>query len=113
MRTQALLVLASGIVQAASAAGAESPNPSPNGSPPAVQEQQNKACPPNVGPNAPTVGSGQSNQNLSDQLNQSGGIICPPAGTDPEMAVPPKDGGRTPVIPPPGAPGGNPNIQPK
>jgi hypothetical protein len=38
------------------------------------------------------------------------GRDCPPAGIDPGIAVPPVCGGRTPVIPPPGTPGGNPNI---
>jgi hypothetical protein len=71
------------------------------------------ACPPDVRPNAPTVGSGQSNPNLSDRLANSNGVICPPAGVDPEMTVPPPGGGRTLVIPPPGGPGGDPNIQPK
>jgi len=34
-------------------------------------------------------------------------------GVDPGISVPPIGGGRTPVIPPPGTPGGDPNIQPK
>lgn len=51
--------------------------------------------------------------NLSDQLAQSNGVICPPAGVDPKMAAPPRQGGATPVIPPPGAPGGDPNTIPK
>ena len=71
------------------------------------------ACPPDVRPNSPTVGSGQSNPNLSDQLANSSGVICPPAGVDPEMSVPPPGGGRTPVIPPPGSPGGDQSIKPK
>jgi hypothetical protein len=50
---------------------------------------------------------------LSDQLPRSKGVICPPAGIDPGISVPPSGGGRTPVIPPPGTPGGDPSIQPK
>jgi hypothetical protein len=52
-------------------------------------------------------------RNLSDQLADSGGVICPPSHIDPEMdkAAPP--GGRMPVIPPPGSPGGNPQVKPK
>jgi hypothetical protein len=50
---------------------------------------------------------------LSDQLSQSKGIICPPAGVDPGIAAPLTGGGRTPVIPPPGTPGGDPSIMPK
>jgi hypothetical protein len=50
---------------------------------------------------------------LSEQLSQSKGVICPPAGIDPGISVPPIGGGSTPVIPPPGTPGGDPSIQPK
>jgi hypothetical protein len=54
-----------------------------------------------------------SSGNLSDQLAQSNGVICPPSGVDPKMTAPPPGGGATPVIPPPGAPGGDPNTIPK
>ncbi len=60
------------------------------------------------GPAAP-----DKSANLSDQLAQSNGVICPPAGVDPKIAAPPRQGGATPVIPPPGAPGGDPNTVPK
>jgi hypothetical protein len=59
-----------------------------------------------------TVGSGPS-QTLSDKLEKSEGVICPPPGIDPEIATPPPAVGRTPVIPPPGSPGGDPTIRPK
>lgn len=75
--------------------------------------QNRAACPPDARPNSPTVGSGQPNRNLSDQLADSSGVICPPAGVDPEMNVPPPGGGRTPVIPPPGSPGGDQSVKPK
>jgi hypothetical protein len=71
------------------------------------------ACPPDAPANSPTVGSGQSNPNLSNQLSNSSGVICPPAGVDPDMNVSPPGGGRTPVIPPPGSPGGDPDVKPK
>lgn len=45
-----------------------------------------------------------SNQDLSGKLAQSGGVICPPQGLDPDIRAPAPNGGRTPVIPPP-APG--------
>jgi len=54
----------------------------------------------------------QANQNLSNKLSDSGGVICPP-DVDPAMKAPTPKAGNTPVIPPPGSPGGNPNIQPK
>ena len=50
---------------------------------------------------------------LSDKLARTGGVICPP-NVDPEMKAPtPESGNKMPVIPPPGSPGGDPNIQPK
>jgi hypothetical protein len=48
-----------------------------------------------------------------EQLSQSNGVICPPAGVDPKMATPPRAGDAMPVIPPPGTPGGDPNTVPK
>ncbi len=50
---------------------------------------------------------------LSDKLAQSDGVLCPPAGVDPEIRAPTPDVGRTPVIPPPGSPGGDPTVRPK
>jgi len=55
------------------------------------------------------------NDNPSQQLDRSKGVIRPPQSVDPEIQVPPPDPGaqKTPVIPPPGSPGGDPTIQPK
>jgi hypothetical protein len=75
-------------------------------------EHPGAACPPGAGRNAPTVGK-ESERTLSDQLAQSKGVICPPAGVDPQMHQTPPEGGAMKVIPPPGSPGGNPNVQPK
>ncbi len=52
------------------------------------------------------------NQTLSDKLAQSNGVICPP-NVDPAIKAPTPNAGKMPVIPPPGSPGGNPNVQPK
>ena len=71
-------------------------------------------CPPGVNGDPPTVGGrGGSSEPLSDKLAESKGIICPPAGVDPEMQVTPPAGGVIKVIPPPGAPGGDQSVQPK
>jgi hypothetical protein len=53
--------------------------------------------------------------NLSDKLDKSGGVIKPGGNIDPKIQVAPPDPGptSTPVIPPPGTPGGNPNVVPK
>jgi hypothetical protein len=57
--------------------------------------------------------TGQSAEPLGDRLAKSDGVLCPPAGVDPEMRAPTPDTGNTPVIPPPGSPGGNPGVRPK
>jgi hypothetical protein len=79
--------------------------------PPTLSEPS-KSCPPYVGNNAASNETTES-RTLSDHLSQSKGVICPPAGIDPAISVQPTGGGRTPVIPPPGTPGGDPSIQPK
>jgi hypothetical protein len=75
--------------------------------------QQSVTCPPDVKGESPTVGEGKSSEPLGDRLALSKGVICPPTGVDPQMEVPPPGGGRLKVIPPPGTPGGDPNVQPK
>ena len=57
--------------------------------------------------------TGQSREPLGDRLARSEGVLCPPAGIDPEMRAPTPDGGNTPVIPPPGSPGGDQTVRPK
>jgi hypothetical protein len=66
----------------------------------------------------PAAAQGKSStpgDNPSDKLNQSRGVIKPGGNIDPKMQVAPPDPGptSTPVIPPPGSPGGNPNVIPK
>ena len=51
-------------------------------------------------------------ENLSEKLSRDEGVLCPP-NLDPDIKVPTPDVGNTPVIPPPGSPGGNPNVRPK
>jgi hypothetical protein len=50
---------------------------------------------------------------LGDKLAKSDGVLCPPTGVDPEIRAPTPDTGNTPVIPPPGSPGGDPTVRPK
>jgi hypothetical protein len=71
-------------------------------SPAAAQTTDSKAC----------TEQERNNQTLGEKLGQSGGVLCPPE-VDPGMKAPTPEGGKTPVIPPPGSPGGNPNVQPK
>jgi hypothetical protein len=63
--------------------------------------------------NQPSTDAGPSD-NLSERLNQSGGVIKPPENVDPGLQKkPPDDSSKMPVIPPPGSPGGDPNVKPK
>ena len=57
--------------------------------------------------------TGQRTESLGDTLAKSDGVLCPPAGIDPEIRAPTPDAGNTPVIRPPGSPGGDPTIRPK
>jgi hypothetical protein len=57
--------------------------------------------------------TGQAGEPLADKLSKSDGVLCPPAGVDPEIHAPTPNAGNMPVIPPPGSPGGNPDIRPK
>ena len=56
-----------------------------------------------------TTGRGE---NLSEKLSRDEGVLCPP-NLDPDIKLPTPDVGDKPVIPPPGSPGGNPNVRPK
>jgi hypothetical protein len=54
----------------------------------------------------------RSNQALNQGADKNAGVICPP-DVDPAMKAPTPSSGDNAVIPPPGGPGGNPNVQPK
>jgi hypothetical protein len=66
--------------------------------------------------NAPTQFDAQApsrDQNLSERLDRSDGVIRP-RNVDPEMHVPPPaTADKMPVVPPPGSPGGDPTVKPK
>lgn len=57
--------------------------------------------------------TGRANEPLGDRLAKSDGVLCPPTGVDPEMRAPTPNTGNTPIIPPPGSPGGDTSIIPK
>ncbi len=56
-----------------------------------------------------------STNTLSEKLEQTDGVIRPPANASPDITVPAPvpDPGTTPVIRPPGSPGGNQQVDPK
>jgi hypothetical protein len=97
MRTPIVLILA-GLVLAAGDVRA-----APQGQDaPGVDDQT--APPPSVHPG----------ESLSDKLDRQNGVLTPPkTGDEIQTEVPNPHPGTTRVIPPPGTPGGNPNVQPK
>jgi hypothetical protein len=103
------------LASAATVAEAQAP-PSAATPPQATAPNQNTACAPSnmSGTPAPDgVTTGSSSEPLGDKLAKSGGVLCPPSTADSEIHAPTPEGGNTPVIPPPGSPGGNPNVVPK
>jgi hypothetical protein len=64
-----------------------------------------------IAPEGTTIG--EASEPLGDKLTKSDGVLCPPAGVDPEIRAPTPDAGNTPVIPRPGSPGGDTRLRPK
>jgi hypothetical protein len=89
---------------------AQNPSPPPNVAPPGIapQTRDPKACAADRQPR----GGGSGNETLSQKLEQTDGVICPP-DIDPDIKIPTPQAGRMPVIPPPGSPGGDPTVRPK
>ena len=120
MRTTSNIILASLLIAASGSAIAQAP-PAPATPPQATappspmhtadytpEDRPNRA----TAPDGKTAG--QAREPLGDKLAKSDGVLCPPAGVDPDMHAPaPSTGGSMPVIPPPGSPGGDPTIKPK
>ena len=81
----------------------------PPGSPRPNQTIPEKQKPP---PSSDTSGADSS---LSDRLEKSDGVVKPPANTDRGIVKPAPDSGttNTPIIPPPGSPGGRQDVTPK
>ncbi len=105
MRMSSVIVGTSAAFLASTIAFAQSEAPAPK-APLQMPECRRGALP-------ATPGETTGSMDLGDRLARSKGIICPPAGVDPGIAAPPVGGGTMPVIPPPGTPGGDPNIIPK
>ena len=83
---------------------------------PPPQSQDKNVVPQRPGDQAPQdKAPGAASGSLSEQLSRSGGVIHPPTAIDRPIEAPtPNPGARSmPVIPPPGTPGGNPDIKPK
>jgi hypothetical protein len=110
-RTGATTLLAALVVTASPALAQTPPGANPPGASPANPTVP--VAPPSA-PAAPAEKIVPPEGSPSNRLSQQGGVISPP-NVDPGMTVnPPKNGSTTtPVIPPPGSPGGNPSVIPK
>jgi hypothetical protein len=104
------------LLGAASPCAAQNPPAGTGPLPPsaAPQDRDPKAC---ARPQLPRGGGDprlpdSGNRNPSQTLEQSEGVICPPE-IDPDIKLPTPRGGEMPIIPPPGSPGGDPNVRPK
>jgi hypothetical protein len=120
MQIKQSLLLSCLLMAVSGVAGAQAPpapaTPPPQIAPPASTRASNCAPMPapqqgNSVPEGTTTG--QRAEPLTDKLARSDGVLCPPSGVDPQMHAPTPDTGNTPVIPPPGSPGGDPTIRPK
>jgi hypothetical protein len=121
MRIKQSLILCCVLMAASGAAVAQAPptpaTPPAQTAPPAAARTVN--CAPMQQPPHPGLAvpegqtTGRRAEPLSDKLARSDGVLCPPAGIDPEIRAPTPEAGNTPVIPPPGSPGGDPTIRPK
>jgi hypothetical protein len=67
----------------------------------------------NAAPEVPPTDLSRKNGDLSDKLNSTKGVIRPEGNIDPGMSKPAPAEDSTPVIPPPGAPGGPQGVVPK
>jgi len=117
MKTHALL-LTFALAASMQGAAAQAP-PTVTTPPPPTAIAEADTCAPNVKsflprPNSePGITTGRAPEPLGDKLARSDGVLCPPPGVDPEIHAPTPDAGNTPVIRPPGSPGGTPDIRPK
>jgi hypothetical protein len=120
MRVRSILITASFAFGVVTSAFGQNPQTlgAPRGpmtSPPSTSDGRLN-CPPGVDDQrAPSVGGETtgSGGNLSRNLSESEGVVCPPAGVDPGIIEHPPAGGSLRVIPPPGGPGGDQSIRPK
>lgn len=113
-RILVLSLAVAGTVTTALAQNPEVLNQQAPNMPPLQQMPAEKVAPNGVQPQDPPS-TGSTGNSLSDKLQQSDGVIRPPATATPDMRVPAPvpDPGTTPVIPPPGSPGGNQQVDPK
>lgn len=108
-RVVALLV-ALPAIGCASALAQPAPDPAPPpGAPKSLSPPSESTTPP------PSPETGEPNKPLSKELKENEGVLEAPKALDDGIVREPPvpDPGTTPVIPPPGSPGGDPSVKPK
>ena len=118
LKLRIALVFGAALMPALSFAQSAQVSPLPKAPPEIMLKEARdpKACAPQgltVGQDNKPQSAETTGSSLSEKLARSDGVICPPPGVDPDIRAPTPEGGRMPVIPPPGSPGGDPNIRPK
>lgn len=114
LRGAATIIFMAGVVAIGPATAQTLPSTTPTGPAscaPSSPAPGSSAAPPPRSDAAKS--SGQPTENLSERLSRSEGVMCPPSKVDLGMVAPTPDAGIMLVIPPPGSPGGDPNIRPK
>ena len=105
--TLAMATLILGATLGAVAAGCE------DLAPPSLPPGQGQPAVPAI-PQMPERKAPDQGETLGDQLSRSHGVIIPPPVQDNNVMTPPNvDEAKTPVIPPPGTPGGDQKVVPK
>ena len=70
-------------------------------------------CAHGLAQDAPNTDLSKKSGDLSDKLNSTNGVIRPESNIDPGMRKPAPVEGSTPIILPPGSPGGPQGVEPK
>ncbi|MGM4893803.1 hypothetical protein [Tardiphaga sp. 839_C3_N1_4] len=123
MQIKQSLVIAGLVIAGSSAALAQAPptpaTPPAQTAPPAAERANTNCTPTQTTPQGTITPSGtttgQRSEPLGDTLAKSDGVLCPPSNVDSAMRAPApsSDNSNTPVIPPPGSPGGHQSVRPK
>jgi hypothetical protein len=111
-KLSARTLAAIGVLLVPTAMFAQTPPKPAQPAPPEVMEPPGENPAP---PSDPSTGGAEPTKPLTKELREGEGVLEPPRGVDPKIEKkPPEDfEGKTPVIPPPGEPGGREDLQPK
>ena len=114
MLSKSLMIAGSAVLMLSALPASAQPNPPVNQQNPSTVDP--KPCEPGerlqLDPQTQKPTTTGRGENLSEKLSRDEGVLCPP-NLDQDIKAPTPNVGDTPVIPPPGSPGGNPNVRPK